>query len=311
MAKWCIDAGHGGVDSGAVGRNGTKEKDIVLAAALEVKRQLELAGEKVVLTREDDRFVSLQDRCVIANSNNCDYFVSLHMNSASLESAIGTEIWVARERSANSDKLAETILPVVLDKVNTFGYSSPNRGKKVENFWVLRFTNMPAVLVEGDFISNPTVEDSFIAEEYGRAVAEGCLKFVGKVLGSSSIVNTVSYIAVPKLKITNLSPYEYSSWVSKLQSELNRQGFGVLNIDGYTGTKTLAVASTCPIYYGITGKITTLLQELLKELGYYTGNIDGSCGLKMVSAIKKWQSVDGLTIDGSFGPQCWKKLFDL
>ena len=311
MDKWCIDAGHGGVDSGAVGRNGTKEKDIVLAAALEAKRQLELAGEEVVLTREDDRFVSLQDRCAIANSNNCDHFVSLHMNSASLESAIGVEVWVARERSANSDKLAETILPVVLDKVNTFGYSSPNRGKKAENFWVLRFTNMPAVLVEGDFISNPTVEDSFIAEEYGRAVAEGCLKFVGKVLGSSSIVNTVSYTEVPKLKVTNLDPYIKSPWVVRLQSELTRQGFGVLTIDGYVGPKTLAVASTCPIYYGITGKITVLLQELLKELGYYTGNIDGSCGPQMVSAIKKWQSVAGLTIDGSFGPKCWKKLFNL
>lgn len=314
MAKWCLDGGHGGRDSGAVGLHGRLEKTIVLAAVLRAKEVLEGVGEEVILTRAEDSWMSLEDRTRLANESGCNYFISIHMNSATNRSAVGVEVWVARERSSTSDKLADTVLPVVLNEVNKFGYESPNRGKKAENFWVLRYSNMPAILVEGDFISNGIVEDKFIAEKYGEAIAKGCLKFIGKEPGVSIPVEekppVVETPYIPR-EVTFLNPSKYCEWVSRLQSELNRQGYGFIGVDGYVGNNTLRAVSKCPISYSCSGNITKLLQEILQVLGVYNGNLDGSCGPQMISAIKKWQSVAGLSIDGSFGPACWRKLFGM
>ena len=76
-----IDAGHGGKDSGAIGKNGRREADIVLEAVFETKRLLERNGEIVLLTRASDINLDAMDRVDIANNWNADYFVSFHMNS--------------------------------------------------------------------------------------------------------------------------------------------------------------------------------------------------------------------------------------
>ena len=97
--KVCIDPGHGGTDSGAVGQNGTREKDIVLQISLKVREALQRNGIDVVMTREKD-IVSgklvIADRCRIANNAGVDYLVSIHANADSDrddKTGFGTETW--------------------------------------------------------------------------------------------------------------------------------------------------------------------------------------------------------------------------
>lgn len=323
MAKWCLDPGHGGVDSGAVGMSGRYEKDVVLEAALRARAILESNGQTVIMTRTRDVFVSLKGRTQYANSSGCDYFVSIHMNSAVSSSAIGTEVWISKGSSSTSVSLANIVVQYMYSGINNnFGYNTPNRGVKSENFWVIRYTSMPACLIEGDFINNPIVESNFNAIKYGEFIANGCLSFIG----SSSSVTPPESVNLPSggngnsssnnIKITNLSPNSYSTWVVKLQKELNKQGFRdaygrLLSVDGFVGPNTLAACNKTPIYYGTSGNITRLLQEILVSLGYNVNGIDGNCGYGMVSGIKKYQSDWGLSVDGSFGPQSWKAILGL
>ena len=321
MAKWCFDAGHGGYDPGAVGINGTREKDIVLQAALRAKAIMEANGETVVMTRTSDVFISLSERVNIANNNNCDYFVSFHMNSSSSSSSIGTEVWISKGASSNSGKLAGVILGEMYNGINNnFGYNSPNRGIKSENFYVIRYTFMPAWLVEGDFISNGTVENSFNANSYGEFVAKGCLAFIGKTKGETIPAISKDFsngnTSTSSKRKTSLSPSSYSEWVARLQRELNYQGFTdaygrKLRVDGYVGPNTLAACKKTPIYYGIRGNITKLLQEMLVNLGYDVNGIDGICGKGMVAGIKNYQRDWSLAVDGSFGPNSWTSILGL
>lgn len=187
MAHWFFDAGHGGTDSGAVGKKGTYEKAITLRAVLKAKAIMESYGEKVTLSRDCDKFVSLADRTALANRLGCDYLVSFHMNSAS-SNAIGTEVWTSVGCSNESTKLANIMLNELLQGIEEMGYKTPNRGVRCKNFWMVYRSDMPAVLTEGDFISNSIVEDKFNADKYGEIVAKGCLKFIGKVSNNDVVI---------------------------------------------------------------------------------------------------------------------------
>ena len=177
--KWYLDFGHGGKDSGAVSANKTKESNIVLKIGMLVKNNLEKAGEEVVTTREKDLYYSLDYRTSKANKENCDYFVSLHMNSSTNKSAKGVEVWVYDEKSKVYN-LAKNICTNLSKDINT-----PNRGVKVsKNFYVLRKTKMPSLLIEIDFISNSTVENSLKDATYIKTIANSIsnslLTFVNK-----------------------------------------------------------------------------------------------------------------------------------
>ena len=177
--KWYLDFGHGGKDSGAVSANKTKESNIVLKIGMLVKNNLEKAGEEVVTTREKDLYYSLDYRTSKANKENCDYFVSLHMNSSTNKSAKGVEVWVYDEKSKVYN-LSKNICTNLSKDINT-----PNRGVKVsKNFYVLRKTKMPSLLIEIDFISNSTVENSLKDATYIKTIANSIsnslLTFVNK-----------------------------------------------------------------------------------------------------------------------------------
>ena len=153
--KWYLDFGHGGKDSGAVGTNQTKESDTVLKIGRLIKANLEKYNEKVITTRDTDLYFSLDYRSSKANNENCDYFVSIHMNSATNKSAKGVEVWVYDEKSKVYN-LAKDICSNLSKALNT-----PNRGVKFsKSFSVLRKTKMPSLLIEIDFISNLSVENS-------------------------------------------------------------------------------------------------------------------------------------------------------
>lgn len=163
MKTVVTDPGHGGIDSGATG-NGYKEKDLVLALALEIDKVLKRHGITNYLTRDKDKYVSLKDRTDFSNKIKPDIFVSLHLNSATNINAKGLEIF-SYPGSLSGEKLAAKIQ----DELIKAGLYTLNRGTKKANFHVLRETKATAALVESVFISN--VEDiKFFMDNFNRYV---------------------------------------------------------------------------------------------------------------------------------------------
>ena len=152
--KWSLDFGHGGKDPGAIGPTNLKESDIALKIGLMVKENLENAFEKVITTRDNDKYYSLDYRTKKANNENCDYFISIHLNAATNPSAKGCEVWLYDENS-KLQTLANSLCNNLATKMNT-----PNRGVKYsKKLAVLKNSKMPALLIEIDFISNKEVEN--------------------------------------------------------------------------------------------------------------------------------------------------------
>ncbi len=177
--KWYLDFGHGGKDPGAIGSNNTKESDIVLKIGMIIKNNLEKSLEKVITTREYDKYYSLDYRTSKANKENCDYFVSLHMNSSTNKDAKGVEVWVY-DKNSKMYNLSKNLCSNLSKTINT-----PNRGVKFsKDFYVLKQTKMPALLIEIDFISNSTVETSLNSEKYikdiANTISSTLLSFVNK-----------------------------------------------------------------------------------------------------------------------------------
>jgi N-acetylmuramoyl-L-alanine amidase len=203
-----IDPGHGGQDPGAIGVNGLQEKDVTLAVAKELRRQLK--GRipcRILLTREDDRTLSLSQRTAAANAFDADLFVSIHANAARNRSARGIETYYldrASDRSARrvaaqenqttedrvaetehiladvllglklpeSRRLARTIQEAIVAKVaGEFG-AVRDLGVKRAPFYVLTGAVMPSVLVETAFLSNAEDAKWLKSETYRGKVAE-------------------------------------------------------------------------------------------------------------------------------------------
>jgi len=159
--KVCIDPGHGGRDPGAIGKNGTKEKDVTLAIAKKLKYILEDGIKaQVVLTRESDVLPwvqkSVQDdlkaRCEVANRNLADIFISIHCNSSLRDTAEGVETYYYK------DSKKGFLLAFEVQKSIIYSTKLVNRGVKFANFYILKWTKMPAILVECGFVSNPKEE---------------------------------------------------------------------------------------------------------------------------------------------------------
>lgn len=175
--KVCLDPGHGGKDPGAVGPKGLKEANVNLAVALKVAEKLRKAGIDVRLTRATDVFMDLQPRCDISNTWGADYFVSIHCNAAGTPQAYGTETYCYKF-GGKGEVLAKAMQAELIAATGR-----ANRGVKEANFYVLRKTNMPAVLTELAFVSNPEEErllgSSGFQEKCATAIARG----IGKVIG--------------------------------------------------------------------------------------------------------------------------------
>ncbi|MGM7683416.1 N-acetylmuramoyl-L-alanine amidase [Cytobacillus sp. Hm23] len=146
-----IDAGHGGEDPGTSGHN-EQEKNINLKVAKLVEQRLDELGAHVVMTRDGDTKLELQDRVDIAKENYADIFVSIHSNSASNEDANGTETYYdtsTNENGAESKLLASAIQSEIVKIVG-----SADRGIKDNELYVIKHNDIPSVLVELGFLSN-------------------------------------------------------------------------------------------------------------------------------------------------------------
>lgn len=169
-----LDVGHGGTDLGARAHGPyCEEKKLCLQTARLVKKYLNQLGYHVVMTRETDAFVSLHRRVEIATQASGDLFVSVHFNSTRNPIAQGIEVFFHdnredRTRSSSSRKLADAVLGKVIRRT-----SAVSRGVKKGNFYVIRETSMPAILVEGGFISNPDERSLLRTREYQEQIARG------------------------------------------------------------------------------------------------------------------------------------------
>lgn len=216
-----IDAGHGGHDTGAIGKNGTREKDVTLSIALKLQRLLEAQGLEVLLTRDDDTYVKLEDRTRFANRHKGDLFISVHCNSAPTNTLRGVETYTlntssnrysirlaARENAATergvgdlqliladlatkantseSTRLAEQVQQSMVTSLKPKNPYLKDLGHKEALFFVLLGAKMPAILVETAFLSHGEEEKLLSSGAYQTSVAEAIAGGVGDFLTERS-----------------------------------------------------------------------------------------------------------------------------
>lgn len=171
----CLDAGHGGKDAGS-NLGDRLEKDDALKLTLAVASYLQEQNVSVILTRSDDTFLELSERCEIANNGNADYFVAIHRNTGD---GTGVENWVSSSPDQETIALAKNIL----DNLNETGIQK-NRGVKQgtqksasKDYYVNQNTSMPSCLLELGFINNATDNQLFDDHQtdYAKAIGEGIL----------------------------------------------------------------------------------------------------------------------------------------
>lgn len=207
-----IDPGHGGVDPGTSGDDGTKEKDLVLAYAKALKARLLKTGQyRVLLTREDDRFIVLRQRVVIARKAGASMFISLHADSAPVDDASGLSVYTVSEEASDAEaeslaarenkadvlagvdlteerndvagiliSLAErdtknrsaTFADLLVTRMDGMVELVPN-AHRFAGFAVLKAPDIPSVLVEIGFLSNPEEEKLLKSKNYRDKVTSG------------------------------------------------------------------------------------------------------------------------------------------
>lgn len=231
IKKVVIDPGHGGKDPGAIGSNGLREKDVVLSVAKSLARILrEKYNMEVILTRDKDIFIPLEERTAIANSNKADLFISIHANASRRKKARGIETYIlnwttnkeamrvaARENSISFKKMeqAQSDLQIILkdlerenkkDESMRLAYNVQDKmvrtisreykrivdlGVKQALFYVLIGAEMPAVLVEISFISNKVEAKRLSMSKYRKRLAEAIASGVQDYAVPKKTVNPV------------------------------------------------------------------------------------------------------------------------
>jgi N-acetylmuramoyl-L-alanine amidase len=233
IGKIVIDPGHGGHDTGTVGPNGLEEKDLVLDVGRRLGKLLEARlGAEVVYTRKDDTFIPLETRTAIANQQRADLFISIHANSSGDPDARGVETYylnftsspdaleVAARENAVSEKsiyeLQDLVKKIALkEKIEEsrefagdvqqslhsgLAAKSPgirNRGVKKAPFIVLIGANMPSILAEISFVSNPGDARRLETSEYRQRIAESLYRGIAKYVNGLSGVKVASKMDKP------------------------------------------------------------------------------------------------------------------
>jgi N-acetylmuramoyl-L-alanine amidase len=199
----CLDPGHGGSDPGfKIG--GREEKQLTLLLAQELSSQLSKAGFKVSLTRTSDKKIELPMRPELAKRRGADLFVSLHFNAFSEKTVQGTEVYCltpagapssnARGEGAGAGSFAgnrlndkNIFLAYQMQRSLTKNLAVEDRGLHRARFWVLRDATMPAVLIEGGFLSHPTegkkIADPAYRRQMARAIVEAIVAYKRQVEG--------------------------------------------------------------------------------------------------------------------------------
>jgi N-acetylmuramoyl-L-alanine amidase len=227
ISRIVIDPGHGGHDTGTIGPGGLMEKDLCLDVALRLGGLIEkkLPGAEVIYTRKDDTFIPLEQRTAIANSAKADLFISIHANASRDSAARGVETYylnftasddsmevAARENSnsqeslhdlqdlikkiARNEKIEESkelagdIQGTLTERLRLVSHREKNRGVKKAPFIVLIGANMPSVLSEISFVSNPNDERLLQNAQQRQRIADGLYRGIATYLDN---LNSLSY----------------------------------------------------------------------------------------------------------------------
>ncbi|HEY4662928.1 MAG TPA: PKD domain-containing protein [Candidatus Humimicrobiaceae bacterium] len=172
--KVFIDAGHGGKDPGAVA-NGLNEKDANIAIANRLKAKLEAGGFTVIMRRAGDQYHSLDEIVNMANGSGADIFISIHNNASVSASANGTETYWNANGVNGSSQLASLVQSRLLSQIGR-----ANRGVKTADFRVIKYTRMPAALVECSFVSNPTEAALLKTADFQEKCATGLFNAINE-----------------------------------------------------------------------------------------------------------------------------------
>jgi N-acetylmuramoyl-L-alanine amidase len=226
IGRIVVDAGHGGHDTGTIGPNGLYEKDLVLEVALRLGKLLESRlGAEVVYTRDDDTFIPLETRTAVANQNQADLFISVHANSSRDPQARGIETYYlnfttspeALEVAARENAVSENSIHELQDLVKKIALKEKieesrefaadvqnslyatlatkgmkNRGVKKAPFIVLIGANMPSILAEISFVSNPADAKKLKTSDYRQKIAEALYRGVAKYVSGLSGLKVAS-----------------------------------------------------------------------------------------------------------------------
>jgi N-acetylmuramoyl-L-alanine amidase len=239
IGRIVIDAGHGGHDSGTLGADGIQEKDVVLDVALRLGKLLhQRMGAEIVYTRADDTFIPLETRTAIANKAQADLFISVHANSSPDASARGTEVYylnftsdpeamrvASRENAVSTQsvhELSDLVKKIALkDKIEESkelatdvedslykGLEKGNeglkdRGVKKAPFVVLIGANMPSILAEISFVTNPDDAEQLLTPEYRQRVAESLFNGVARYAAG---INGVKTPVVQRARVQGSGP---------------------------------------------------------------------------------------------------------
>jgi N-acetylmuramoyl-L-alanine amidase len=231
IGRIVIDPGHGGHDTGTLGPTGLEEKEVVLDVGLKLKKLLEQrTGCEVIMTRSDDTFIPLEERTAIANQKSADLFISIHANASRDNSARGIETYylnftsspdalevAARENASSqeavhqlqdlikkiamtekieeSQDFARQVQREVYTRVTKVSGAQRDRGIKKAPFVVLIGANMPSVLAEISFLTNPRDERLLRRPDYREKIAEALYEGILGYLKTLGEVNSVQRVA--------------------------------------------------------------------------------------------------------------------
>ncbi len=220
-----LDPGHGGKDPGAIGPGGLEEKVVVLDVGKSLVSLLKkaLPGNRILLTRSADRFLALEERTALANTFGADLFISIHANASRRRNARGIETYLlsgssnrralevaARENGTSVEKLSDlqiilhdlllrskveestglatTIQSALISRLKTSYRDVRDLGVKKAPFYVLLGAQMPSVLVETSFISNPLEERRLRSRTYREALASAIAEGAREFISTSSLI---------------------------------------------------------------------------------------------------------------------------
>jgi N-acetylmuramoyl-L-alanine amidase len=229
--KIVIDPGHGGKDPGALGVAGVVEKDVVLAIALQLRDRLQAAGFDVVLTRDTDVFIPLEERTARANTERADLFVSVHGNASLNTQLSGVETYylnnsndratirlaemenglstmtghggrgrdvslilsdlIQSYKIEESVALAEQLQKAVVSGIDTHGWKVNNLGVKRGPFYVLVGAGMPCVLVEVSFLTHADEGARLAQPAYQQSIADGLLRGIERFVENTRVAKNL------------------------------------------------------------------------------------------------------------------------
>jgi N-acetylmuramoyl-L-alanine amidase len=227
MPKIFIDLGHGGKDAGAIG-NGLSEKDVVLDIGLRIKEDLLIFKDvEILLSREVDEFLSLDERTEKANSWGADIYISVHNNSFTEKTSKGFESFIFNGNVSSGTIAFQNVLHAEI--LQAIGAEVEDRGKKRANFHVLRESNMKAVLTENLFVSNASDAKLLKSDSFRQRIANGHVAGIVKFLGLQLIEQpTEEPVKIPKsekLYKVQVGAFSDEENADNLVKELKNKGY--------------------------------------------------------------------------------------